>query len=364
MSKKKPSKFDDLLKGLEIDETFTKSDSKKAKVFTKVKEQVPPNKNYNQMADLLMLPKTKAGYRYLLVVVDLYTDAFDYEPLKNKTAADVLSAFKKMFKRKYIKKPYASMATDDGSEFKAQFKKYLYDSSIYHKVAQPDRHTQQSNVERLNRELGRILNGMMNKKEEETGKRFAEWVPFLDPIRKKLNEYRIERADELREKKPTDYMVAKEFKQQNVKAKFNEGQLVYYKLNTPEDTLGKKLGGSFREGDRRYSKEAKKIERVLKYSGPVPYRYLLEGKSTVSFTGDQLMLSKDNEKDNGENQSTFKIKKIIGERTKKKLKEYLVWWVGYLKKDATWEPLKQLKEDVGQGHVKDLVKQYKDALKK
>ena len=29
----------------------------------------------------------------------------------------------------------------------------------------------------------------------------------------------------------------------------------------------------------------------------------------------------------------------------KKQKYYLIWWSGYLKKDATWEPEKQLIED-------------------
>ena len=47
--------------------------------------------------------------------------------------------------------------------------KYLYDNNIYHKKALPGRHTQQANVESLNRILGRILNNYMSEKELETG---------------------------------------------------------------------------------------------------------------------------------------------------------------------------------------------------
>ena len=76
-----------------------------------------------------------------------------------------------MYKRPYIKKPYASIRTDSGNEFKGVFQKYLYDESILHTVPENLAVTNNlANVESLNRQLGRIFNGYMNKKEEETGK--------------------------------------------------------------------------------------------------------------------------------------------------------------------------------------------------
>ena len=119
---------------LGIDETLTKP-IKKPKQFTKVKDVVPKKEDYNFMADLLMLPTTSKKYRYLLVVVDIATDEFDIEPLTSKEPTVVLDAFKKMFKRSHIKKPYASLRTDAGSEFKGRFAKYLYDESILHRVS-------------------------------------------------------------------------------------------------------------------------------------------------------------------------------------------------------------------------------------
>ena len=121
------------------------------------------------MADILMLPETKKGFKYLLVVVHLATDEFDIEPLKDKESITVLTAFKNMFKRNFIKQPYASVRTDAGSEFKGVFAKWLFDESIMHKVAMPNRHKQVSNVERLNKELGRLFNGFMITIYEKSG---------------------------------------------------------------------------------------------------------------------------------------------------------------------------------------------------
>ena len=50
-----------LLKKLSIDETFTKP-VKESKKFHRVKDNIPLVENYNYMADILILPKTKKGF--------------------------------------------------------------------------------------------------------------------------------------------------------------------------------------------------------------------------------------------------------------------------------------------------------------
>lgn len=348
--------MDSLISSLGIDESSTKV-TKKDKYFSSVKDNIPEEANYNMMCDLLMLPMTPEKYRYLLVVVDLYTDKFDIEPLKSKEPKEVLSAFKKMFKRGYIKKPYASLQTDGGTEFKGVFSKFLYDNSILHKQTKKGRHSQMANVERLNRTLGRLLNGLMNKKERETDTVFTKWTDFIDEVRTKLNAYRTERRNDIVEKEPTPRRIAKEFAQQIKKPKFKVGDMVKYKLDVPENSLGKELDGKFREGDSRISKTARKIITVTATTGMVPYRYVLEGMPNVSYTESQLTKS-------NETASTYKVKKIIGERTKNKSQEYLVWWDKFKKSEASWEPKSQLEQDMGVNHVTNLVKQFKDSKKK
>ena len=61
--------MNNILKTLGISEEFTKS-CKKQKVFNKIKSNIPMREDYNFMADLLFLPTTKEGYKFLLVVVE------------------------------------------------------------------------------------------------------------------------------------------------------------------------------------------------------------------------------------------------------------------------------------------------------
>jgi len=105
-----------------------------------------------------------------LVIVDLATNEFDIEPLKNKTSENVLNGFQKIIKRKFLKLPKGSLRTDSGTEFKGVFHKWLLEKEVFHKNALPNRHKQMANVESLNKQLGRIFNGYMNFKEEELRK--------------------------------------------------------------------------------------------------------------------------------------------------------------------------------------------------
>ena len=306
---------------------------KKAKTFTKVKDNITLKQFHNYSADLLHLPETKKGFRYLLVVVDLASDLFDMEPLKEKTAVTTLKAFKKMFKREYIKKPKASMSVDAGGEFKEEFAKYLFNQSIFKKTAVVGRHSQNSTVESLNRQLGRLFNGYMNMKEKETEEVYREWDDVLDTVRTELNKYRKKTIPANPQYKWADTLV---------KQKFSVGDIVHPLLDKPKNALGQTMKDeNFRSGDYRWDPVPKKIIKVFQYPGAVPYRYQLEGKKNVSYTPQQLKLSKDKTV----TQSKFEVKKLLEKKKIRNKIHYLVHWKNYLKKDATWEPATQLKQD-------------------
>ena len=78
MSKKN---FKDILDKLNIDEKFT-TKSKKLKDKNKFINNIVAEKDWNYQADLLHLPTTKHGFKYLLVVTDIATRNFDFEPMK------------------------------------------------------------------------------------------------------------------------------------------------------------------------------------------------------------------------------------------------------------------------------------------
>jgi len=329
---------------------FTKN-YKKPKFYNKVKDNVPPIENKNFMADYLFLPKTKAGYRYLFVVVDLATDEFDIESMKDKKPENVVKAVLKMKKRGYIQldnNEGQSIRVDDGNEFKGTFKEFCKKHSILLRPAIPNRHIQLANVERLNGVLGQLLNGYMNSFEIKTGKRYTEWLKAVPVIRTNLNEIR-------KKKLPDDIYThiyphwdatkavsvkKSEILYQIVEPKYKVGDLVYVMLESPENALGEKQKGLFRNGDYKLSNIAKKISRVLYYAGKPYYRYLVNGYDGVSYQEDELRPA------TGETDEKFEIKEILKRRIVNKKYEYLIWWRGEKKSEATYEPRESLMKSV------------------
>ena len=67
------------------------------------------------IADFSSISAQNDNYRYLLVVIDIFTRYLWVEKLKTKNGKDVLNAFKAIFTRGYLPK---KLRTDSGSEFK------------------------------------------------------------------------------------------------------------------------------------------------------------------------------------------------------------------------------------------------------
>lgn len=322
--------MNDILKELGVNEKYSKP-VKIKKEFSKVKDNIPLIQDYNFMADLLELPETKKGFKYLLVVVDLATDEFDIEPITNNKSLTVVDAMKRIFKRKHIKKPYASIRTDGGAEFKDAFEKYCYENNILHKVGVAERHQQTANVERLNRELGRLFNGYMNAIEEKTGETYKEWVEVVPKVRTMLNDFR---------KKPegdpfTDMYPTADLTKQ---PKYKEGDVVYRMSEKPLDALGKKQPTqNFRMGDYRWERIPRKIVKMLRYAGKVPIRYILENLPNVAYAEYELMPAE-------EKQAMYVVQSVKAKRTMNGVKELLIKWKGY--KKPTWENYNDIKRTV------------------
>jgi hypothetical protein len=293
------SKFQQLLSDLDIADKTTKRVNT-AKEFNHVKDNIPLIENANMMADLLFLPTSKLGYKYLFVIVDLATDKFDIQEIKNKEPSTILSAMQKCFARGIIKKPKYTLKTDSGSEFKGIFNKYLYDESILHKTGPSGRHSSLSNVESLNRQLGRLFNAFMNAKEKKTGKRSVNWLDFVPKVRAQLNairekklpsninSYEYPTVNDTKEVKSKD--PDKKVTYQVIKPKFKVGQEVYRYLDKPRDALGKNQPTEKkREGDITFDNVPREILQIFTYAGKgALYRYYLEGLPNVSYTEAQL----------------------------------------------------------------------------
>lgn len=180
--------FKDVIKDLSINEFYTKSDSKQK--YNKFITVVVPEANWNYMSDLIEMPTTSKGYKWLLTVVDLATNEMDIEEMKNKEAKTTMEAFKKIVKRGILKLPEISLKTDGGSEFKGAFNKYLEDQGIMHKTAMPYRKQQMGPIEGLNTTIARLLMNYINDKSVELEEDYFNWTDILPIVREEVNKYR------------------------------------------------------------------------------------------------------------------------------------------------------------------------------
>ena len=329
---KKPNKpkttFKDILKELKIDETFTKA-NKKYK-FDKVKENTFPMQDYNFMVDLITMPHTKQKYKHLLIVVDIWSDEFDIQALKTKTAKETLQAFQTIIKRPYLNMPKASVRSDNGTEFKKEFTLFLTNNKIRHRLSRPYRHKQNSNVESLNRLITRILMTYLTNKEITLGHTYTEWTDLLPDIRKKLNAYR---------KKPDGNPFNLDpILRNDMIPKYEVNDIVIPVLEHAKNAMGdKETSEGFRSGDLRWDRlNSLAIVKVLNY--PNNNRYILNTMPNVSFSETELMPADKSEE-------YHEVKKLIGHKVTNNKSYYLVWWKHLIKAKSTWELGSNLIED-------------------
>jgi len=344
--------MESIIKKLKLNDEFTKN-TPKQKVFNKVKNDVPPIKNYNFQADILYLPTTKEGYKYLLVCIDLASNRFDIEPLKTKDSKATLEAFKNMFKRSYIKQPKVSLRTDNGTEFNNEFDKFLQKNNIFHSVSLPYRHKQLANVESLNKQLALLFNLYMNTREIESGEQYSEWTDILKSVRRLLNKHRKIELPKIKDWIDNNTILP--ILNNTEKPKFKVGNIVHQKLEIPKNALNNKQSThNFRMGDYRYDRTPKKIIKIIDMPDKPFFRYILEGMPNVSYCDNELIKAKPSEKE-----TKYEIERLIEKHTIKKKVYYLVKWKGYTIKDATYEPEEKLIIDLGKPHFEKLLKLMK-----
>jgi hypothetical protein len=325
--------FQELVNDLGIDETFTVLHRKQTK-FNKFVNNVPLYDHYNIMVDLLLLPETPKGFKYLLTAIDLGNNLIDFEPMKTKTSKEAISALLKIFKRKYVKEPKYSISSDNGTEFKSDFDKFCKDNNIMHKFSMPYNHSQAAPIESVNKLLSRILLGYLNGLEIETKEEQTDWTPILNQARTALNKSR-ERKDlkKMREKQSM-FELGKAGEPE-----YSVNDYVHYKLPRPFSALGVPQNTAvFRSGDTRYSTTSHRIEKIITMSDSPYYRYVLSDLPRVSFAAEQLIKS-------DKQYETMLVKKIWNKRKRGKKVEYLVWFKGQLKANSVWLPKEQLIDD-------------------
>ena len=305
--------------------------------------------NAVHQADLCPMPTADSkGFIYFLTVVDVATRILDAEPLKTKSSNDVLKAFKRIYRREYLRPPTVRLEVDDGNEFKFVVRDYfINDLHVLVKLGKPGRHRQQCYAEKANQSLQEPLNQRMTAQEMKTGEPSSDWSDDLPIMVKALN--KLWKRDPLQIPRDSPRITDKD-------ELLPEGTRVRVALDEPISVLGKKLHGKFRTGDIRWDPDIKVIRKLM-LSPNQPPTYLVSGPhgklgvSRCAYTRKQLQIVPDNENPPPDSvirgrPERYVPEKILKQRTRKGQLQYLVKWERYPESEATWEPADQLQEDV------------------
>ena len=193
------------------------------------------------LADLLDMSnysKDNHGFKWILLVIDVFTRKAYAQSMKSKESANVLSAFKKIVEENG--KP-EKLITDNGSEFiNREFQKYLSDNNVFHETNEPQYHPTLGLIDRLCRTIKEKIFKYFTDKNE------TNWLDHLQNIMTAYNQSPHEALEDLTPQEASEEKY-KAFiqdlnKEKNVISNhyFKEGQIVRKKLIKPTFAKGYK----------------------------------------------------------------------------------------------------------------------------
>ena len=282
------------------------------------------------LVDMQYYAKTNKGYRYILMIIDVFSKYGWAIPLKRKTGSEMVEAFTQLWDSG--EKPPKFLWTDKGREFdNVQMKALLKKQNVH--LYWTENEEKSSIVERWNRTIKQWMWKYFTKH------RTGVYIDILPQLIEKYNNtyHRSIKCTPSDARKPSNH--------QHV---FNA---LYGGTNKSDEKL-RKLP-KFHVGDQvRITKKKKHFEKgyttnwteevftVTEVQPTYPYTYKLKdtrGEEVIgTFYEAELQLAK---------QTAFRIEKVLRRRTTKEgKKEIYVKWLGYSKDFNQWIPAEDIEE--------------------
>jgi hypothetical protein len=269
--------------------------------------------------DYLSIKKDNKPFKYILSLLDLYTNFAWFVGMKKKDASSVLEAFKSVLtynlrfhdeetqRRMREENLYdypKVIVSDEGGEFEGEFLEFLREKKIKSKTTSS--YSPQSNIEALNGVLRNLLraNFIRNNK--------LIWKPYLEDLMKSKNSNRDERTGQTPEKMMKIYfnnsrepntrkiIIKSKNRMENKTRKMNnkierfknqtleKGDYVRVKLANFQSYVRNKIkSGNMKKLVVRFTPEVYKVDKVIPSNkvGDLP-RYTLKTKNGIKIKND------------------------------------------------------------------------------
>ena len=276
------------------------------------------------LADLQNLSRWNRGYKYLLTCIDVLSKYAWVVPLKSKSGAALVAAFRDIFKQG--RKP-ERLQTDAGTEFmNRSFQTFLKNHDVRHFVTYNE--TKAQVVERFNRTLKNLLWRLFT---------MSSSYHYLDKLDNLVNENYNQSVHRSIKMKPVDVTV---FNAQDVWRTLygKQTSTTKYKFKLGDQVKISKYKRVFEKGYLpSWTEETFTVAQRLPRNPPV-YRLKEADGELIRGTFYEAELQKVIERSD----HLFRIEKILKYRGKGASKEVLVHWKGWPQKYDSWIPYKQL----------------------
>ena len=276
------------------------------------------------LIDMRQLAKFNSNYSYLIVCIDGFSRKIWVEPLKTKSAKDVLKAMRTMI-RDMVDKP-VSIFCDRGSELKNTLvRSYLEENNI--KLLHPFSEVKAGFAERVNRTLQNLIYRYMTENETRT------YIPRLRLLVEGYNERPHSSIDNLSpndadQPENADKVVSAlrqhyfSLEPKKKVLKFNIGDTVRCKIN---------YGNRFARGyEEQFSRELFKVVSLnTRMAIPMYTIKSLDTDEEIagSWYSNELQLH---------SSPIFKVERVLKTRMTRGRKEYFVKWLNFGEQHNSW----------------------------
>ena len=284
------------------------------------------------LASLVYYADDNDGYKYLLVVIDIFSRYSWVEPLKDKTASQIVNAFDKILSGGRIPK---RLRTDAAKDFTSEkFQTFVRGKNIVHFVTHNEK--QANYVERFIKTLKSRLSKYMIEKNTRR---------YIDVLQKIVTSYNHTwhsgiRSEPVNVNKQNEKQLwwqmywpkepyVKKKKKEKIKFAFNVGDRVrttYIRKHFQREYDSKWTGEIFKIS-RRFIRQGQPIYTLVDwYNNPVKGTFYQKELQKIETTEADM----------------FKIEEVLKYKGRGNKKEALVHWLGWPKHFDSWIPVSDI----------------------